>query len=116
MNQEIESMAIGIATSNVKEAAAWYQSLFGNLEMIEPVPGTIELKLTDTVWLQLDDTGYLAVGGSIVRFETKDIDTAHKRVKELTSDLEDIETVEGVVKFFEFKDPAGNRLSYYQVM
>lgn len=84
---------------------------------MEPDPGTIELKLTDNVWLQLDDTGYLKTGGgSIVRFETKDIDAVHGLVKKLTSDVGDIETVEGVVKYFDFKDPAGNRLSYVQLL
>lgn len=117
MKQKIESVTIGIAVKNVKEATEWYQTLFGDVETMEPDPGTIELKLTDNVWLQLDDTGYLKVGGgSIVRFETKDIDAVHRLVKELTSDVNDIETVEGVVKYFDFKDPAGNRLSYVQLL
>ena len=84
---------------------------------MEPAPGTFELKLTDNVWLQLDNTGYLQVGGeSIVRLETKDIDAAHRRVKNLTPDVDNIETVEGMVKYFDFKDPAGNRLSYVQIL
>ena len=36
---------------------------------MEPVPGTIELRLTESTWLQLDDTGFLQGGGSIIRFE-----------------------------------------------
>lgn len=115
MKQKIESLTIGIAVKDVKEAAQWYQSLLGNVEIIEPAPGTIELKLTDNAWLQLDDTGYLTVGGSIVRFETKDIEDVHKTVKVLTSEVDDITTVEGVVKYFDFKDPSGNRLSYVQL-
>lgn len=118
MKQKIESITIGIAVKNVTEATGWYKSLLGDVEIMEPAPGTIELKLTDNTWLQLDDTGYLEVGGgsTIVRFETKDIDAAHELVKKLTSDIEDIILVEGVVKYFDFNDPAGNRLSYVQLL
>lgn len=118
MKQKIESIAIGIAVKDVKEASRWYKTLLGDVEIVEPAPGTIELQLTEDAWLQLDDTGYLKVGGngSIVRFGTKDIDGMHKIVKNLTPDIGDIELVEGVIRYFDFKDPAGNRLSYYQLI
>jgi predicted enzyme related to lactoylglutathione lyase len=117
VKQKIESVTIGIAVKNVEEAKEWYQTLFGDVETIEPSPGTMELKIQDNVWLQLDDTGYLQVGGgSIVRFETKDIYAAHILVKKLNADTDEIETVEGVVKYFDFNDPAGNRLSYVQLL
>ncbi|HMF73591.1 MAG TPA: VOC family protein, partial [Flavitalea sp.] len=89
MKQKLESVTIGIAVKNVRESTEWYQSLLGDVETMEPDPGAIELKLTDNVWLQLDDTGYLKVGsGSIIRFQTKDIDAAHRLVKKLTSDVD----------------------------
>jgi hypothetical protein len=119
MNQKIRGITIGIAVRDVNEATNWYKSLLGeNIEIMEPAPGTIELKLTDNVWLQLDDTGYLKLGGesSIIRFETKDIEAAHMLAKKLASDVEDIVIVEGVIKYFDFKDPWSNRLSYVQIM
>jgi lactoylglutathione lyase len=117
MAHEVKSVTIGIGVKNVKEATEWYKSLLGDVETMEPSPGTIELKLTTDVWLQLDDTGYLEVGGgsSVIRLETKDIESAHEQAKKLASDVNDIETVEGVVQYFDFKDPAGNRLSYVQL-
>ena len=116
MKQNIENITIGIAVKDVKEAARWYKTLLGDVETMEPAPGTIELQLTENTWLQLDDTGYLEVGGSIIRLETKDIDAMHKIVKNLMPDVGDIELVEGVIRYFDFKDPAGNRLSYYQLI
>lgn len=118
MSKKIEGITIGIAVKDVKEATKWYKELLGDLETMEPAPGTIELKLTGNTWLQLDDTGYLKIGGgsSIIRFETKDIDAAHKLAKKIASDVNDIETVEGVLKLFDFKDPEGNRLSYIQLL
>jgi hypothetical protein len=118
MKQKIDSITIGIAVKNVTESVQWYKSLLGEVEIIEPAPGTVELKLTDNAWLQIDDTGYLEVGGgsTIIRLETKDIDAEFLHVKKLTSDVEKIETVEGAVKYFDFKDQSGNRLSYYQLI
>lgn len=118
MNQKIESITIGIGVRNAAEAADWYRSLLGDIEILEPAPGTVEMKLTENAWLQLDDTGYLSIGGgsSIVRLGTEDIDAAHERAKGLAAHVEDIVTVEGVVKYFDFKDPSGNRLSYIQLL
>jgi predicted enzyme related to lactoylglutathione lyase len=118
MSKKIESVTIGIAVKDVKEATKWYKSLVGNVETMEPAPGTVELQLTDTAWLQLDDTGYLKVGGgsAVVRLQTDDIEAAHELAEKLASDVDDIETVEGVVKYFDFKDPSGNRLSYVQML
>jgi lactoylglutathione lyase len=116
MKQSIENITIGIAVKDVKEAARWYKALLGDVETMEPAPGTMELRLTESTWLQLDDTGYLEVGGSIIRLETKDMDAMYKTVKKLMPDTGDIELVEGVIRYFDFKDPAGNRLSYYQLM
>ena len=116
MTQAVQSITIGIAVEDVNEAESWYKTLLGDVETIEPAPGTIELKLNENAWLQLDDTGYLKVGGSIIRLETQDIDAIHKKVKALKLNVGDIEFVEGVVRYFDFEDPAGNRLSYYQLL
>ena len=118
MRKNIEGVTIGIAVKDITEATLWYKSLLGDVEVIEPAPGTVELQLTDSTWLQLDDTGYLEMGGgsSIIRLMTDDIDATHKIVKGLTSEVDDDETVEGVVKYFDLKDPSGNKLSYYQMV
>ena len=116
MAQKIQSITIGIAAKDVGEAVRWYKALLGDVETMEPAPGTVELQLTTNTWLQLDDTGYLTVGGSIIRLETQDIEAMHSKVKSLKSDVGDIEVVEGVISYFDFKDPTGNRLSYYQLV
>jgi lactoylglutathione lyase len=118
MSKKIKSATVGIAVKDTKEATKWYKSLLGDIETMEPSPGVIEMKLTNDTWLQLDDTGYLKIGGgaTIIRLETDDIEAAHDRAKKLSSDVDDIVTVPGVVKFFDFKDPAGNRLSYTQLL
>lgn len=116
MKQNIETITMGIAVKDVTEATRWYKTLLGEVETMEPAPGTIELQLTPNTWLQLDDTGELTVGGSVIRFETKDIAAIHQKVQQLIPDVGSIQVVEGVIQYFDFKDPAGNRLSYYQLM
>ena len=116
MTQGIQSITIGIAVDDVTQAVGWYQALLGDVETMEPAPGTMELQLAENTWLQLDDTGDLKVGGSIIRLETQDIDSIHKKAKNLQPDVGDIELVEGVIRYFDFKDIAGNRLSYYQLL
>jgi len=116
MAQEIQSITIGIAVDDVTEAVQWYKTLLGDVEVMEPAPGTIELQLTENTWLQLDDTGDLKVGGSILRLETQDIDAIHKKVKNLKPDVGHIELVEEVIRYFDFTDTTGNRLSYYQLI
>ena len=114
----IETITIGIGVGNVTKATEWYKKLLGDVEVVEPAPGTVELQLSESTWLQFDDTGYLKVGGgsAIVRLSTKDIEITYKTVKSLASDVDDVETVEGVIRYFDFKDPSGNRLSYYQML
>jgi len=118
MKQNIKGISIGIGVKNAQEALDWYKQLLGNVEVMEPVPGLFELKLSDTTWLQLDDTGYLELGGksSIIRFETENIENAYELTKKITSDIEEINVVDGVVKYFDFKDLSGNRLSFVQIM
>jgi predicted enzyme related to lactoylglutathione lyase len=119
MNSKIESITIGIGVKDVKDATEWYKNLLGNIiETMEPSPGTVELKLTENVWLQLDDTGYLKLGGesSIIRLETNDVKSTHTSVKKLASCVGDIVLVEDMITYFDFKDPWGNRLSYYQLL
>lgn len=115
---KIETVTVGIGVKSVAEATEWYKKLLGDVEVMEPAPGTVELQLSESTWLQLDDTGYLEVGGgsAIVRMSTEDIEKTHKTVKSLTPDVNNVETAEGVIRYFDFKDPSGNRLSYYQMM
>ena len=118
MKQAIKGISIGIGVKNAQEAMGWYKDLLGDVEVMEPVPGLFEIRLTDSTWLQLDDTGYLEEGGgsAIIRFETENIESVHDQTQKLTSDVEEIIVVEGVVKYFDFKDPSGNRLSFVQVL
>lgn len=114
----IETITITIGVKNAQKAAEWYQSLLGEVEQFDPGIGAIELKVTDSTWLQLDESGDTKAygNGMTVRFSTDDITTAHQTATRLSREVSPIETVEGVASFFDFKDPDGNRLSYVQIL
>ena len=123
MANKITSVTIGIAVKDIKAATKWYQALLGDVEIMEPDPGTIELLVRDGVWLQLDGSGgeYLKPvksghESSIIRLQVENIEAAHDLAEKLGSDVQDVTTVEGVVSFFDFKDPDGNLLSFVQVL
>ncbi len=118
MKEKLKSITIAIGVKNSAEALNWYTLLLGDIEILEPMPGLYEMRLMDDVWLQLDDTGYLDTGGNsvIIRFETDNIEAAHKKALQLAVAVESIEVVEGVIKYFDFKDLSGNRLSYVELL
>lgn len=117
MSRDIKAVVIGLGVDDVQAAAEWYRSLLGDVEVIEAAPGIVEVAVSDDVWIQLDDTGYLEAGGnsSIVRFETDDINAAYLMTEGLVDEIEGIEEFDGMISYFDFKDPYGNRLSYYQL-
>lgn len=114
----IETITITIGVKNAQKAAEWYQSLLGDVEQFDPGIGAIELKVTDSTWLQLDESGDAQAhsDGMTVRFSTHDISAAHQAASRLSQEVDPIETIEGVASFFDFKDPDGNRLSYVQIL
>lgn len=118
MTEIIKSVSIAIGVKDSMAALNWYKQLLGDVEILEPVPGLFEIKIGDFMWLQLDDTGYLDVGGgsTIIRFETKNIESAHEKTVKIAVDVEEVIIVEGVVKYFDFKDLDGNRLSYVEII
>jgi hypothetical protein len=44
------------------------------------------------------------------------LDKQHKRLRDAGLHVEDITLVPGVIRYFDFKDPDGNGLSFYQMM
>jgi lactoylglutathione lyase len=53
---------------------------------------------------------------AVVRFESRDIEASRMQALSLGTDVGEIETVPGAVRYFEFRDPFGNRLSFYELL
>jgi hypothetical protein len=112
---ETTSVTLGIPVGNVAEAGRWYERLFDSKTRLEPVDGILELEVQDDFWLQLfeEDGGS---GHAVLRFGVRDVEAARMRLTELDIEVGEVERVEGEIAFFDFVDPWGNALSYYEVL
>lgn len=107
------SVTIGIPVSDLEAACRWYEKVLGKPHDIEPVPGVREFEIAG-VWIQLDEG--LATGGNwTLRIGVGDLSAERRRLEKLGMKLGETRTVPGVISFFDFRDPDGNRLSCYQV-
>lgn len=90
--------------------------MLGSRTEINPAPGVREFELVPHSWLQLLASEQVGEMECVVRIGVRDIEAEHERVCELGADPSPIETVPGAVRYFEFRDPGGNRLSFYEVV
>lgn len=113
---EIKSVTIGIPVTNMDEAKKWYRSLLGKVEEMEPAPGVWEFSLTPTTWLQLSEVKTSQPNPTVVRFESNNINASHDLASKIGKEVTEIESVPEVVSYFDFKDPFGNSLSFYELL
>ena len=111
----IKSITIGLPVPDLKKATAWYREILGNPEIINPAPGVSELSLTSTSWLQLFEVESSEANPTALRFESNDIMASHKLALKYGNQVGEVEIVPSVVKYFEFHDPFGNTLSFYEL-
>lgn len=111
MSLNVKSVTVGLTVSNLEEAASWYEKLLMSDEKISPVEGIIEYQI-GSVWLQLYEEK-INVSENGLRFEVEDLDTEFERLKTLGVIVDEvIEDVPGVLRYVDFSDPDGNKLSF----
>jgi len=110
-----KSVTVGIPVPDLHQAVEWYRRLLGDVTEINPAPGVWEFQVTRSGWLQLLEGWSGPPGGAVVRFETDDIEASRARVEGLGVEVGKTHTVPGAVRYFEFSDPFGNRLSFYEM-
>jgi catechol 2,3-dioxygenase-like lactoylglutathione lyase family enzyme len=111
---KISSVTVGLMVGDPEASARWYERILGrDGPDLRPVDGVIEYDLGGT-WLQLGrDEG--RPGNSVVRFGVLDVRAERQRIEGLGITVGELIEVPGVVSFFDFADPDGNRLSCYTV-
>ncbi len=116
MDDPNRSITFGLPVSDVEGAVRWYRALLGDVPQITPAAGVTEFEVLPNCWLQLIRADAPLEPGGIVRIGARDVRAAHERVRRLGCEPTAIQTVPGVISFFDFRDPYGNRLGYYQVL
>ena len=114
MKHEIASVIVSIPVTNLNQAIDWYRQLLGEREEITPTEGIWEIVVTPSFTLQLFELDAEESSSKSLGFETTDIKFSHKLAVDLGANVGDIETVPDAVHYFEFSDPFGNLLSFYQ--
>ncbi len=112
----IRSVTVGIAVSDLAEAIEWYRNLLGPREELDPVPKIKEFELIKDFWLQIVEVEPDREFPPIIRIGVDDLDHEYDRMFRLAIELEPIEEVPDLIRYFSFQDPYGNRLSCYQLL
>ena len=113
-NININSATVGLPVTNLNQAIDWYRQLLGSRDEISPTEGIWEISITSSFWLQLFESTATESSAKSVNFETDNIESIHQLASSLGVDVGPIETVPEAVHYFEFSDPFGNLLSFYQ--
>lgn len=110
----VNSVTIAIPISDLALSRVWYDKLFEMNPSLEPAPGILEYEVGGA-WVQL--VGRRRGGsGWVLGYGVNDLHDERERLEGLGIAVGAIETVPGVVSFFEFRDPDGNQLSCYRVL
>lgn len=114
--EPFQEVTIGIPVPSLAEAEVWYTKFLGpGTEVVKPVPGIIEFKVSPGVWFQLFETNDQQSSGTIIRFLVDDMAAAQRaRTKVGITTGEAIE-IPDVVTYSEFADPFGNGLGFYDL-
>ena len=113
---KVRTFTVGLPVTNLNSAVEWYRRLLGEVEELSPARGVWEFQIVPSGWLQLFESEINEPNQSVVRFESHDIDASRTLASSLSINVEQIETVPGAVRYFEFRDPFGNRLSFYELL
>lgn len=113
---KVKTFTVGVPVTDLNSAVEWYRQLPGEVEKINPAPGVWEFQIVPSGWLQLFESKINDPNQSVVRFESHDIEASRMLASTLSTTVDQIETVPGTVRYFEFRDPFGNRLSFYELL
>ena len=113
---QVKTLTVGLPVTDLNGAVEWYRRLLGKVEEIHPAPGVWEFQITSSGWLQLFKSEINHPNLAVVRFESDDIEASRTLALRLGTDVGQIETVPEAIKYFEFRDPFGNQLSFYELL
>jgi predicted enzyme related to lactoylglutathione lyase len=114
--EPFHEVTISVPVTNMAEAEAWYAKFLGSkTEVLHPVPGVTEFKVSPGVWLQLFEAKDQATTKPILRFMVDNIATSQKVYTNSQINSGTAIEVPGIVTYSEFTDPFGNALGLYDL-
>ncbi|HTW56459.1 MAG TPA: VOC family protein [Thermoplasmata archaeon] len=110
---EVVEVTVGLAVRDGAAAREWYDRLLGRPPEMVPAPGVLEYRLGAT-WLQLY-TGE-PVPGAVVRLGVRHLLPERDCLRRLGFPVGKVETIPGVIRYLDLRDPDGNRISLYELL
>ncbi|EGN3298933.1 VOC family protein [Listeria monocytogenes] len=112
MTLNAKSITIGLPVSDLEKSASWYEKLLMSDEKLVPVEGVIEYQI-GSVWIQLFEEKINA-SKNVLCLEAENLEVEFERLKKLGVITDEvIEDAPGIIRYFVFSDPDGNKLSFY---
>lgn len=111
---DVRETIVEIKVSDLPKSREWYSRLFGKGPDLEPFPGNVEFKVGGT-WVQIA-RGNVQPSSWNLQFEVKDLSLERSRLREGGIMAGEIETVPGVISYFDLSDPDGNSMRWFQVL
>lgn len=114
---QMRAVTFGIPVRDLEAATTWYQKVLqvGDPDL-KPAEGIAEFNL-GLFWLQLEEAPERAgLHGVTVNVEILDLAEQHTRLESAGIRLTDIESVPGVVEYFEAVDADDNRLGFVKLL
>lgn len=103
-----------IQVSDLARSKEWYSRLFGKGPDLEPFPGNVEFKIGGT-WVQIV-SGEVKPSSWTILFEVRDLHRERERLRESNIAATEIKTNPKVISWFDFTDPDGNAMRWFQVL
>lgn len=110
----LTSVTIGVPVRSIQEASRWYERCLELQGHINPAPDIREYELLPGCWLQLAETEP-ARSEHCMLLGVSDLEGERERLMRLGVEVGEIQRVEGVIAFVDFKDPDCNNLGLYRV-
>jgi predicted enzyme related to lactoylglutathione lyase len=103
-----------IKVSDIERSKEWYTRLFGKGPDLEPFPGNVEFKLGGA-WVQIS-VGDVRPSSWSLQLEVGNLSRERERLRSVGVEATEMQTVPGVIRFFDLADPDGNRMRWFQVL
>ncbi len=110
----VQSVTVGLPVTDLERSVEWYRRAFELDDPdLEPAEGIVEFRIGG-IWLQLADAESGPAGAAaVVRFGVQDVAVERARLAGLGVAVGALDRVDGILEYFDFADPDGNRLSLY---
>lgn len=116
-DMQIRMVTFGMPVRDLAAATTWYQKVLQVGEPdLKPTADIAEFDL-GSFWIQLEEAPERAgLQGITVNIEVPNLAEQHRRLESAGVRLTDIESVPGVVEYFEAVDADDNRLGFVKVL